>query len=108
MDQLNISLLRMAARYEPLDNTLTVPSAVGQGQPVDVRGRTLHTLFVTGLGTATLQPMASVDNVNFLPVGNAITANGIYTIQGSFESIRVDVTSYTSGTPQVTVRSQLL
>lgn len=108
MEQLNISLLRMAARFEPLDNTLFVPSAVGQGQPVNVRGRTLHTFFVSGLGTATLQIMASVDNVNFLPVGSAITSNGVYTVQGSFESIRVDVTSYTSGTPQVIVRSQLL
>ncbi|MGB9660654.1 MAG: hypothetical protein ACPL5F_01380 [Moorellaceae bacterium] len=108
MPELNISLLRMAERYEPIDNAMVVPAAVGQGTPVyNVRGRTLHTVFVSGLGTATLQVMASVDNVNFFPVGQQITANGVYTIQGSFEALRVDVTAYTSGTPQVIIRSQL-
>lgn len=109
MSQLNLSLHRMAERYEPVDNVLTVPAAVGQGTPVTsgIRGRTIHTFFVTGIGTATLQIMVSVDNVNFLPMGSAITANGVYVVQGSFEAIRVDVTAYTSGTPAVTVRSQL-
>lgn len=99
--------MQMASRYEPVDYILNVPAAVGQGTPVNVHGRTFHTFFVSGLGTATLQVMASVDNVTFLPVGNSITTNSVVTIEGSFESIRVDVTAYTSGTPQVTVRSQL-
>ncbi len=108
MAELNISLLKMAERYEPIDNQMTVPTAVGPGQinKNSIRGRTFHTLVVSGITTATLQPMASLDNVAFFAVGSPITANGVYTLNGSYQFLRIDTTAYTSGTPVVTVRSQ--
>ncbi len=108
MPELNISLARMAERFNPVDNQMTVQAAVGQGNANDksIIGRTFHTLFVSGITGTTLQAMASVDNVTFLPVGQAITANGVYTLQGSYQSMRIDTTVYGSGTPAVTIRSQ--
>lgn len=106
---LNTSLAKMAARFDPVDNLMGLNSGVGTGQLNQnlVAGRNFHTVIVSGTFTATLQVNVSIDNVNWAPAVASITAPGIYTFYGSVQFVRVDTTAYTSGTPTVTIRSQL-
>ena len=77
--------------------------------------RALHTLTIEGTFSATVQLEGSQDNATFFPLaptvlagtasGAAITAPGVYTVTGSFRSLRLNVTAYTSGSIDSLVES---
>ncbi len=74
-----------------------------------IRGRTFHTVAVTGTFAANLNIEATLTGADgeWLALNaSAITAPGIYTFRASVNAIRVNVTSFTSGAVTVKVQSQ--
>ncbi len=74
-----------------------------------VRGRTIHTVAVTGTFVADLNIEATLTGSEdeWLPLNaTAISAPGLYTFTASVNAIQVNVTSYTSGTITVKIQSQ--
>ncbi len=74
-----------------------------------VRGRTFHTVAITGTFVADLNIEATLTGADdeWLPLNAAaISAPGFYTYSVAVNAIRVNVTSYTSGTITVKLQSQ--
>ena len=75
-----------------------------------VRGRTFHTVAVTGTFSADLNIEATLTGAEgeWLPLNaSAISSSGVYTYRASVNAVRVNVTSYTSGSVTVKIQSQL-
>ena len=75
-----------------------------------IRGRTFHTVAVSGTFSANLNIEATLTGADgewFALNGSALTAPGIYIYRASVNAIRVNVTSYTSGSVTVKIQSQL-
>ncbi len=91
-----------------------VQSATGEGGEPRPGGlhypgaRTLHTVNLAGTFSATAQVEGSQDNQTFSALtptfilagtasGASLTAAGVYAYQGSYRSLRLNITAYTSG-----------
>ena len=102
--------------------TTGVQAATGEGGQPRPGGlhypgaRSLHTVTLTGTFSATAQVEGSQDNVTFFPLaptavpsgtasGASLTAAGVYVYQGSYRSIRLNVTAYTSGSVSAQIES---
>ena len=74
-----------------------------------IRGRTFHTVAISGTFVANLNIEATLTGADgeWLALNSsALTAPGIYTFRASVNALRVNVTSYTSGSITVKVQSQ--
>lgn len=78
-----------------------VPLSVAESAAIDVTNVTRMGIYVTGTFVATLQLQVSADGVAWFDEGSPLTAPGKFVIDFPRKEVRVDVTSYTSGTPEV-------
>jgi hypothetical protein len=65
------------------------------------KGQRVSQVLITG--TATVQMQASVDNDNWISLGDPITASGGYESEAPWPYMRANVTSYSSGAVSVWV-----
>lgn len=87
-------------------NLITAAAAQGTDTyEMQVLGRNLHAIAVSGTFVATVLVEATLDGANWLTL-SSITSSGITQYQGIYESIRVSVSAYTSGTVTVTSMTQ--
>ena len=78
---------------------LNVPADTTESDPLKKAPDAACSVYVTGTFVATLQLQVSLDGTNWLNNGSAITAPGVLTASVNAPWVRVDVTTYTSGTP---------
>lgn len=83
--------------------TLAVQLAVAAGAPFDVSRLGALTLQTTGTFVATMQLQVSHDGTNFETLGADITAPEVREIAGTWRSVRINTSVFTSGTPVVTL-----
>lgn len=73
--------------------------------PVDVMGRYYHAVQLTGIGSDSIQVEGTIDGVNWVSVGSALSSNGISQFTGLFWQLRATKTGSSSATTVLTLLS---
>lgn len=88
-------------------NLITGAAAISTNTyEMQVLGRTKHAIAVSGTFVATVFVEATLDGVNWVTLQLSINAPGIVQFDGLYQSIRVSVSTYTSGSVTVVGMTQ--
>lgn len=95
------------AAYPLQFNLITGAAAISTNTyEMQVLGRTKHAIAVSGTFVATVFVEATLDGVNWVTLQLSINAPGIVQFDGLYQSIRVSVSTYTSGSVTVVGMTQ--
>ena len=83
--------------------TVAVPVTVSAGAACDVSDLDRKCVYLTGMGTATVQFQLSADGTNWVNEGAALTTDGTLEITKPARYLRANTTAHTSGTPTALV-----